>query len=82
MIIVKGYKSSPEEVATSCDVTFSMLVDPKSAVDVSCGKHGAANGMGPRKGCYIKVQSSSFRFIKISRRWTIDISYSRGHESL
>lgn len=26
------YKSSPEEVAASCDVTFSMLADPESAV--------------------------------------------------
>ncbi|KAG5575665.1 hypothetical protein H5410_055799 [Solanum commersonii] len=28
------YKSSPEEVATSCDVTFAMLADPESAVRV------------------------------------------------
>lgn len=26
------YKSSPEEVAASCDVTFAMLADPQSAV--------------------------------------------------
>jgi len=22
-------------------------------VDVACGKHGVANGIGPGKGCYI-----------------------------
>ncbi|GKV09966.1 hypothetical protein SLEP1_g21396 [Rubroshorea leprosula] len=36
------YKPSPEEVAASCDVTFAMLADPESAIDVACGKHGAA----------------------------------------
>ncbi|KAJ7951611.1 Glyoxylate/succinic semialdehyde reductase 2 [Quillaja saponaria] len=30
------YKSSPEEVAASCDVTFSMLADPQSAVLGCC----------------------------------------------
>ncbi|XP_061371071.1 glyoxylate/succinic semialdehyde reductase 2, chloroplastic [Gastrolobium bilobum] len=50
------YKSSPEEVAASCDVTFAMLADPQSAVDVACGKNGAANGMGPGKG-YVDVST-------------------------
>ncbi|XP_028778760.1 glyoxylate/succinic semialdehyde reductase 2, chloroplastic isoform X2 [Neltuma alba] len=50
------YKSSPEEVAASCDVTFAMLADPQSAVDVACGKHGAANGLGPGKG-YVDVST-------------------------
>lgn len=26
------YKSSPQEVAASCDVTFAMLANPESAV--------------------------------------------------
>ena len=71
------YRSSPEEVAAACDVTFAMLADPESAVrmfhfiiipstskivwlliitfyqvDVACGKHGAASGIGPGKGYY------------------------------
>ncbi|RWR72574.1 glyoxylate/succinic semialdehyde reductase 2, chloroplastic [Cinnamomum micranthum f. kanehirae] len=50
------YKPSPEEVASSCDVTFAMLADPESAVDVACGKNGAANGMGPGKG-YVDVST-------------------------
>ncbi|KAL0396997.1 UNVERIFIED_CONTAM: Glyoxylate/succinic semialdehyde reductase 2, chloroplastic [Sesamum calycinum] len=50
------YKSSPEEVAASCDVTFAMLADPESAVDVACGKHGAAGGMSPGKG-YVDVST-------------------------
>ncbi|KAK4479561.1 hypothetical protein RD792_015079 [Penstemon davidsonii] len=51
-----GYKSSPEEVAASCDVTFAMLADPESAVDVACGKHGAASGMRSGKG-YVDVST-------------------------
>lgn len=50
------YNSSPEEVAASCDFTFAMLADPRSAVDVACGKHGAANGLGPGKG-YVDVST-------------------------
>ncbi|KAK7261698.1 hypothetical protein RIF29_28015 [Crotalaria pallida] len=50
------YKSSPEEVAASCDVTFAMLADPQSAADVAFGKQGAANGMGPGKG-YVDVST-------------------------
>ncbi|KAK7271977.1 hypothetical protein RJT34_28289 [Clitoria ternatea] len=50
------YKASPEEVAASCDITFAMLADPQSAVDVACGKHGAANGLGPGKG-YVDVST-------------------------
>ncbi|XP_045799982.1 glyoxylate/succinic semialdehyde reductase 2, chloroplastic [Trifolium pratense] len=50
------YKPSPEEVATSCDLTFAMLADPQSAVDVALGKHGAANGIGPGKG-YVDVST-------------------------
>ncbi|CAI8611763.1 unnamed protein product [Vicia faba] len=48
------YKSSPEQVATSCDLTFAMLADPQSAMDVACGKYEVANGMGPGKG-YVDV---------------------------
>lgn len=50
------YKPFPEEVAATCDVTFAMLADPDSAVDVACGKHGAANGMGPGKG-YVDIST-------------------------
>ncbi|GKV09961.1 hypothetical protein SLEP1_g21394 [Rubroshorea leprosula] len=59
------YKPSPEEVASSCDVTFAMLADPESAIDVACGKHGAASGMSPGKG-YVDVSTvdgSTFRLI-------------------
>ncbi|KAA8540280.1 hypothetical protein F0562_024157 [Nyssa sinensis] len=50
------YKSFPEEVAASCDVTFAMLADPESAVEVACGKHGAASGMSPGKG-YVDIST-------------------------
>ncbi|KAK9228755.1 hypothetical protein WN944_021711 [Citrus x changshan-huyou] len=50
------YQPSPDEVAASCDVTFAMLADPESAMDVACGKHGAASGMGPGKG-YVDVST-------------------------
>ncbi|KAL2899600.1 Glyoxylate/succinic semialdehyde reductase 2 chloroplastic [Bienertia sinuspersici] len=50
------YKASPEEVAAYCDVTIAMLADPNSAVDIACGKNGAANGMGPGKG-YVDVST-------------------------
>ncbi|XP_010262073.1 PREDICTED: glyoxylate/succinic semialdehyde reductase 2, chloroplastic [Nelumbo nucifera] len=50
------YKSSPEEVAASCDVTFAVLAGPESAVDVACGKYGAANGLRPGKG-YVDVST-------------------------
>ncbi|PQQ09869.1 glyoxylate/succinic semialdehyde reductase 2 chloroplastic [Prunus yedoensis var. nudiflora] len=50
------YKPSPQEVAASCDVTFAMLADPESAVDVALGKHGAANGMSSGKG-YVDVST-------------------------
>ncbi|KAL6005954.1 Glyoxylate/succinic semialdehyde reductase 2, chloroplastic [Asimina triloba] len=50
------YKASPAEVASSCDVTFAMLADPASAVDVACGEIGAAKGMGPGKG-YVDVST-------------------------
>ncbi|KAL8056081.1 hypothetical protein ABFX02_04G096500 [Erythranthe guttata] len=50
------YKSSPEEVAASCDVTFAMLADPESAAEVAYGKHGAASGMSPGKG-YVDVST-------------------------
>ncbi|KAG6390587.1 hypothetical protein SASPL_148325 [Salvia splendens] len=50
------YKPSPEEVAASCDITFAMLADPESAVDVACGKQGAASGMSPGKG-YVDVST-------------------------
>ncbi|CAL9062746.1 unnamed protein product [Musa banksii] len=44
------YEPSPAEVASSCDVTFAMLADPESAVDVACGTNGAVKGMGSGKG--------------------------------
>ncbi|XP_073052735.1 glyoxylate/succinic semialdehyde reductase 2, chloroplastic [Primulina eburnea] len=50
------YKSTPEEVAASCGITFAMLADPESAVDIACGEHGAASGMSPGKG-YIDVST-------------------------
>ncbi|TYI55968.1 hypothetical protein E1A91_D11G177300v1 [Gossypium mustelinum] len=50
------YSSSPEEVAANCDVTFAMLTDPESAIDVACGKNGAVSGMGPGKG-YVDVST-------------------------
>lgn len=50
------YEASPEEVAASCDVTFAMLADPQSALDVASGRHGAAGGMGPGKG-YVDVST-------------------------
>ncbi|PIN20668.1 putative dehydrogenase [Handroanthus impetiginosus] len=50
------YEPSPQEVAASCDVTFAMLADPESAVDVACGKNGAASGMSPGKG-YVDVST-------------------------
>lgn len=34
---MRRYKSSPEEVAASCDVTFAMLADPDSAVSTYFG---------------------------------------------
>ncbi|XP_050381484.1 glyoxylate/succinic semialdehyde reductase 2, chloroplastic [Argentina anserina] len=50
------YKPSPAEVAASCDVTFAMLADPESAVDVALGKDGAASGMSSGKG-YVDVST-------------------------
>ncbi|PWA58310.1 glyoxylate reductase 2 [Artemisia annua] len=50
------YKSSPGEVAASCDVTFAMLVDPESALAVACGEDGAASGMSSGKG-YVDVST-------------------------
>ncbi|XP_073139370.1 glyoxylate/succinic semialdehyde reductase 2, chloroplastic isoform X1 [Henckelia pumila] len=50
------YKNTPVEVAASCEITFAMLADPESAVDVACGEHGAASGMSPGKG-YIDVST-------------------------
>ncbi|XP_021293983.1 glyoxylate/succinic semialdehyde reductase 2, chloroplastic [Herrania umbratica] len=50
------YRSSPEEVAANCDVTFAMLADPESAIDVACGKNGALSGMGPGKG-YVDIST-------------------------
>ncbi|KAL6134649.1 hypothetical protein ACLB2K_066877 [Fragaria x ananassa] len=50
------YKPSLAEVAASCDVTFAMLADPESAVDVALGKDGAASGMSTGKG-YVDVST-------------------------
>ncbi|KAH7856513.1 hypothetical protein Vadar_002319 [Vaccinium darrowii] len=58
------YKSSPKEVAASCDVTFAMLADPESALDVACGEHGAAKGMSPGKGYCFLV----FSFMRSARK--------------
>lgn len=35
LVLLCRYKSSPQEVAISCDVTFAMLADPESAVRMS-----------------------------------------------
>ncbi|XP_039115554.1 glyoxylate/succinic semialdehyde reductase 2, chloroplastic [Dioscorea cayenensis subsp. rotundata] len=50
------YQASPADVASSCDVTFAMLADPQSAVDVACGVNGAVKGMGSGKG-YVDVST-------------------------
>ncbi|XP_078432044.1 glyoxylate reductase 2 [Wolffia australiana] len=50
------YEPSPAEVAASCDVTFAMLADPQSAIDVACGENGAAKGMTSGKG-YVDVST-------------------------
>ncbi|XP_022152652.1 glyoxylate/succinic semialdehyde reductase 2, chloroplastic-like isoform X1 [Momordica charantia] len=50
------YQSSPQEVAASCDITFAMLADPKSALDVACAENGAASGMALGKG-YVDVST-------------------------
>uniref|UniRef100_A0A7N0TY41 Glyoxylate/succinic semialdehyde reductase 2, chloroplastic n=1 Tax=Kalanchoe fedtschenkoi TaxID=63787 RepID=A0A7N0TY41_KALFE len=50
------YKSTPEEVAASCDVTFAMLADPESAFEVAAGPQGAAKGMSAVKG-YVDVST-------------------------
>ncbi|KAL5228750.1 hypothetical protein ABZP36_017015 [Zizania latifolia] len=50
------YESSPSNVASSCDVTFAMLADPESAIEVACGANGAAEGMAPGKG-YVDVST-------------------------
>ncbi|GAB4842556.1 hypothetical protein Ancab_012532 [Ancistrocladus abbreviatus] len=44
------FRSTPEEVAASYDITLAILADPESALDVACGKHGVATGMSPGKG--------------------------------
>ncbi|OMO70795.1 hypothetical protein CCACVL1_18655 [Corchorus capsularis] len=51
-----NYQSSPKEVAANCDVTFAMVADPESAIDVACGKNGVASGMGPGKG-YVDIST-------------------------
>ncbi|KAG2728780.1 hypothetical protein I3843_01G215500 [Carya illinoinensis] len=56
VVLLCRYKSTPQEVAISCDVTFAMLADPESAVEVACGKHGAASGMNSGKG-YVDVST-------------------------
>lgn len=44
------YLSTPAELASTCDVTFAMLADPESAIEVACGINGVASGIGPGKG--------------------------------
>ncbi|XP_073114987.1 glyoxylate/succinic semialdehyde reductase 2, chloroplastic isoform X2 [Elaeis guineensis] len=55
-LLKAGYESSPTEVASSCNVTFAMLAEPESAIDVACGTNGAAKGMSPGKG-YVDVST-------------------------
>ncbi|KAK1297918.1 hypothetical protein QJS10_CPB14g01415 [Acorus calamus] len=50
------YEPSPQEVASACTVTFAMLADPDSALDVACGKYGAVHGMTKGKG-YVDVST-------------------------
>ncbi|XP_004146817.1 glyoxylate/succinic semialdehyde reductase 2, chloroplastic [Cucumis sativus] len=50
------YQPSPQEVAACCDVTFAMLADPESALDVATGENGAASGLSPGKG-YVDVST-------------------------
>ncbi|XP_010498138.1 PREDICTED: glyoxylate/succinic semialdehyde reductase 2, chloroplastic-like [Camelina sativa] len=50
------YKSTPEEVTATCDLTFAMLADPESAIDVACGKNGAVFGISSGKG-YVDVST-------------------------
>ncbi|KAK1265216.1 hypothetical protein QJS04_geneDACA017893 [Acorus gramineus] len=50
------YEPSPQEVASACTVTFAMLADPDSALDVACGKYGALHGMTEGKG-YVDVST-------------------------
>ncbi|ESQ35033.1 hypothetical protein EUTSA_v10008217mg [Eutrema salsugineum] len=55
-LLKAGYKSSPEEVTAACDLTFAMLADPESAIDVACGKNGAVSGISSGKG-YVDVST-------------------------
>lgn len=50
------YQPSPREVAASCDITFAMLADPESALDVASGENGAASGLSSGKG-YVDVST-------------------------
>ncbi|KAG6581848.1 Glyoxylate/succinic semialdehyde reductase 2, chloroplastic, partial [Cucurbita argyrosperma subsp. sororia] len=50
------YQASPQKVAASCDVTFAMLADPESALDVAVGENGAVSGLSPGKG-YVDVST-------------------------
>ncbi|KAJ3671159.1 hypothetical protein LUZ60_008585 [Juncus effusus] len=50
------YESSPAGVASSCDVTFAMLADPQSALDVATGENGAIEGLTTGKG-YVDVST-------------------------
>ncbi|XP_057826987.1 glyoxylate/succinic semialdehyde reductase 2, chloroplastic isoform X1 [Cryptomeria japonica] len=50
------YGSSPANVASACDITFSMLAEPGSAMEVACGKQGVTHGLGPGKG-YVDVST-------------------------
>ncbi|XP_022956320.1 glyoxylate/succinic semialdehyde reductase 2, chloroplastic-like [Cucurbita moschata] len=50
------YQPSPQKVAASCDVTFAMLADPESALDVAVGENGAVSGLSPGKG-YVDVST-------------------------
>ncbi|KAJ4768306.1 glyoxylate reductase 2 [Rhynchospora pubera] len=50
------YEPTPEQVASSCDVTFAMIADPASAAAVATGENGAIQGLGSGKG-YVDVST-------------------------
>lgn len=50
------FGKTPAETAHACDITFAMLADPASAMQVACGPEGAVEGLGERKG-YVDVST-------------------------
>eukprot|EP00246_Nothoceros_aenigmaticus_P017105 TRINITY_DN8143_c0_g1_i1.p1 TRINITY_DN8143_c0_g1~~TRINITY_DN8143_c0_g1_i1.p1 ORF type:complete len:370 (+),score=62.64 TRINITY_DN8143_c0_g1_i1:50-1159(+) len=57
-LVKEGAKhgKTPADTAKACDITFAMLADPSSALQVACGPDGAVEGLGERKG-YIDVST-------------------------